>query len=452
MSYYAKYHLIYPKTEIAMKKIQLLLALFCLISCSTKQEINEKPCINSGGSIASFYVSSPLSFTDVDELKQYADNLTPLSKTSDGFVSYAETVMQLPDYDERPDAILSTKFGSVLNSEGEVIVGEYFIKLSEYGLLIGSLDNIEKVRELSKDSSILSKCVDKTFLPLINPYKEVYVVDGYDNVYLFDLFYLLPDTISTEESLSSQVETKSPAPGLVTYNKTLGDLNMLLDPYADFTVPPAGSQKVYYGDSYCNDTKIWQKEYFVLMDRGIKTKTMKKGFLGIWSKYQNPVEGGIINWVIEESGAFDVIYGTIVDVNAITYDSRSLDSHTVYTISARGQSLYSIMNVNLQQKINEGIGFSGNNNIEGVRFVVSDTKAYTRFPDRVESANVEKIEKNWPTLFIGTAAVNSTTIAPPDGNTLRTNNPYHTVSTLIYGQSTWNNNTTRGSKMVYSYN
>ena len=438
-----------------MKRTVFILSFFCLIACTSKQELNERPTMSTEGPGISFFVSEPLSFTGIDDLRDYADGMSPQSKSSVGFVSYAETVMQLPGYDERPDAILSNKFGSILNAEGEVIVGEYFIKLFQYGLIIGSIVEKEKVRELSADSSILSLCGGKTYLPLINPNREVYEVEGFDNIYLYDLFNYLADADLTKEDMTSPVETKSPAAGLVTYNKTLGDLNMLLDPYADFTVPPAGSQKVYYDDSHCNDTKIWQKEYLVLMDRGLKTKTMQKGFLGTWSKYQNPVEGGILNWVIEENSTFNVIYGSNADINKIKYDDRSSVSHNIYTISARGQSLSSIMNVNLQQKINEGNLLATNNNlnltIDGVRFVVSDSKAYTRFPNNTESANVEKIEKNWPTLFIGTASVNSSSVLHKDQE-LRKRIPYHTISAILYGQSTWNNNTTKGSKMVYHYN
>ena len=303
---------------------------------------------------------------------------------------------------------------------------------------------------LSEDSATLLRCEGTTKIESLNPYAEVFMISGFEHLYLFDLFGLL---VKSVEDSQSHIMTKSPASNLVTYNKNLGDLNMLLDPYADFTVPPAGSQKVLFDDSHCNDTKIWQKEYFFIMDRGIKIKTMQKGFLGTWSKFQNPVEGGVMNWVIEETSTFDAITGSTADINKIQYDDRSTVSHNIYTISARGQSFSSIMNTNLQQKINQGNALANSHNlnleIDGVRFVVSNTKAYTRFPNRVESANVEKIEKNWPTLFTGTASVNTSSVL--GDNSLRKRIPYHAQKALLYGQSTWNG-ATKGSKMVYNYN
>ena len=330
-----------------------------------------------------------------------------------------------------------------------MIVAGYFLKLTDFGILLGDIQQQETIRDLSKDSQMLSLCGEKICLEVINPYKKVRKLNSYDNIFFYDLFSLMDDVSFNGQS----TETRSPASNLVNYDKTLGDLNLLTDPYADFTVPPAGSQKVLYDDTHCNDTKIWQKDYLVTIDRGLKTKTMKKS-AGTWSKYQNPLEGGILNWVTVESGQFGVISGTVVDINKIKYGDRNPDpTHYIYTVSARGQGLTNIMNMNLQQKINEGnaVAVSHNLNvtITGVRYVVSDNLAYTRFPNDMVSDNVKKIELDFPTLFGGYATVNNSYIL--NSSQLKTRNSYHAVSSLLYGQSTWGSST-RGSKMTYHYN
>lgn len=370
-------------------------------------------------------------------------------RSTDGFVSYAETVMQQPGYDDMPEAIMSYKFGSVLNSEGELVVAGYFIKLCSHGLLIGRVQNAEIIRSLSTKQDVLSYCSSKTLIPDLNPSDEVYELYGYDQVYLFDLFHKKDEERKSDDGMIP--ETKSIAAGLVEYQTTRSSLGLVLDPYGDFTIPPAGQQKVLFDDSHCNDTKIWAKNYLVIYDSGIKIKTMQKGFLGTWSKFQNPIEGGVTSWIVEETGSFEDVYGTYVDINKVNYDSKNSLPRNVYTIRYN-DNLWNIMHVNLQQKINEGQALANSQNlsvvVEGVRFVVSDTKAYTRFPDRVDSENWLTIEKDWPTPFWGDAYSNTSYILNSTG--LKSRVSFKTIIAILYGQSTWNS-ATKGSIMLYNY-
>lgn len=430
-------------------KLILFLPLFLFMACTAKKEIflDERPLQSDS---KSFFISEPLSFDSIESLQEYASQ--PLTtKTADGFVSYLETVMAEPGYEDTPDAILSKRFGAILNADGEVIVAGYFAKLNNNGIVIGPETERDLVRFVASKMEPLSLIQEPVLLPALNPYKTVYRLKGYPDIYLFDLFGKKQSEMTVESGLTSN--TKSMAPNLVVYNRTLASLNMTLDPYADFTVPPSGSQKVLFDDTHCNDTKIWQKEYFFIMDSGIKVKTMEKNSIGIWSKFRNPIEGGVSKWVIQEHGEFEDIVGSTVDINKVNYDNRNHLPRNVYTINARGCSLGDIMSRNLQQLLDEGNALSNSNNlsvyVEGVRFVISDTIAYTRFPDRVDSANWLTIDQDWPTPFAGEAYSNTSYLL--QSQKLRNRVYYYTWSAVLYGQSTWNGYTV-GSKMVYTYN
>ena len=436
-----------------MKRIAFIFFVISLVvSCSDKQEVDvvSQKAVDSKES--SFVVSEPMAFPDVESLNSYGWNVSTKSKSLDGFVSFAETVMQEEDYDDRPNAIMSSRFGSVLNSEGEVIVAGYFLKLTDFGLLISDLAQKETVRTLSKDAATLSLCEGKAYLPSLNPNTPVRVIGGYENIYFFDMFGFLSNAGQVDKEESA--ETKSPAAGLVLYDKTLNDLGMSIDPYANMTVPPSGSQKVLYDDTHCNDTKIWQQEYYVTIDRGMKVKTMKKS-AGTWSKYQNPVEGGIRDWLIVESGAFGEIYGTIVDINKIKYGDRTPDPvHYVYTINARGSSMLDIVNAPLSSLIFQGNSVAASYGliyqVDAVRFVVNDNTAYTRFPNQgANEENVKKIERDWPTLFAGYLTVSQSYVL--DSSVLKRRSYYYSLGCLMYGQSRWGSDY-RGSKMLYHYN
>ena len=191
-------------------------------------------------------------------------------KSGSSFVSYSETVMREPGYDDRPNAILSERFGSYLNAAGEVTFGDYLLKVCDYGIMYAPIPMADRVRELSEDQNLLSYCGDKVRVEGINPSETFYKIDGYDGVYLYDTFNLLS---AGESSLADAVETKAISPNLVHY--------YLTGPLTTFTTPAPGSQKVLFSNTnYCNDTKVFQQNYGITSDGGLKTKTMKKGSWG----------------------------------------------------------------------------------------------------------------------------------------------------------------------------
>lgn len=414
----------------------------CLIFCSSccKEELtisSEQVQIAD----PEYSVSDPLHFDSAEALAssvwEYKGDIAVKSSSSP-FISFAETIMREPGYEDRPNAILSERFGSVLNSEGEVEFANYLLKVTDVGILYAPTDMADAVRELSKDNDLLSLCGNPVNCYDINSEKKFYTIDGHDGVVLFDTFHFLA---SEEDCAEKEIMTKSISNNLVNYT--------LSGPLATFTTPAAGDQKVLFSDpKYCNDTKAFQQDYGVTSDGGLKTKTMKKNNLGIWSKFSNPIEGGITLFSVFEYGTYDDIYINTPDINKVKYGGTA---KYVYTISARGTSASSHVPANIYGLVSEGnslaqsLGLSIQ--IDGIRFVLNDTNAVTVFLNETKSGTLEKIDYNWPVPIEGRTNCTQSYLGNTDVPNYAS---YYVVGFLAYGQSTMNYET-RGSAIGYNY-
>ena len=419
------------------KTIILISFLFILFSC--EKEAGNNTQIEEENK-NEYIVSKPLRFDTVESLRSSVwTGITPIdTRAPSSFVSFAETVMLEPGYEDRPNAILSERFGSILNSEGEVEFADYMLKVTDVGIIYAPVNMRDYVMELSEDADLLFHCVEKVEGIEINPLEAFYKIDSYDGIYLYDTFHLL----STDNlNLSSTIETKVISTDLVPYT--------LNGPLYTFTTPPAGSQKVlFYDTQYCNDTKVFQQNYGILSDGGLKTKTMEKGALGTWHKISNPIEGGIAFFTVFEFGTFDGITATTPDINKVKYSGKA---KYVYTISARGTTPQSHIPTNVSGLINQGNTLALNNGlsitVEGIRFVLNDANAVTVFPDIIDSGTYEKIDYNWPVPINGDTHCTQSYL----GHTPVPNYAsYYVVAFLAYGQST-RGFETRGSSVAYGY-
>lgn len=410
-------------------KLRFFLTTFLIatcISCDKETPIETNNATTENELIAKYPVSEPLHFDSVESLAMSMRNGLPFGNSkATSFVSYAETVMNEPGYDDRPNAILSTRFGSILNSEGEVEFGSYVLKVTEWGILYGPEQKEELVRELANSSELLSLCIETTICQELNPNETFYKVSGYDDIVLFDTFHYLT-SVDTNKRFEP-VATKSPAANLETY--------YLQGALGNFTRPLPGDQKVTFADeSYCNDTKVFQQGYGALSDGGLKTKTMKRNSLGIWNKISNQIEGGILGFSVFEYGSFDNIGVGAPDINKVKYENTV---KYIYTVNARGSSPQSRVGANITGRLSEGQALAASHNlqvtIEGVRFVINDTNAVTVFVDQRDSGNYDKIDYNWPVPLDGDTTVSQSYL----GNTLVPNYAsYYVVGFHAYGQST----------------
>lgn len=426
-----------------MKKI--VITLFLLVACFVTFVSCQKEIVCSSEneqeemSEFEYAISAPLHYETAESLASsiWSGKMAAV-KSGSSFVSYSETVMREPGYDDRSNAILSERFGSYLNAAGEVTFGDYLLKVCDYGILYAPVSMADRVRELCEDRNLLSYCGEKVRVEDINPAETFYKVDGYDGVYLYDTFNLLS---AEESSLAEAVETKAISPNLVHH--------YLSGPQTTFTIPAPGSQKVLFSNAnYCNDTKVFQQNYGFTSDGGLKTKTMKKGFLGTWSKFANPIEGGISFFTIYEWGPFENIHSSTPDINKVGYGSAT---KYIYSINARGTTPQEHVPAMISNLISQGNQLAQQNGLsitmDGIRFVLDDDYAVTVFCPLEDSGTYSKIDYSWPVPINGqTTGIHSYLGRTPNYGMLN----YYVVGFLAYGQSTMGSEV-RGSSVTYNY-
>ena len=431
-----------------MKKLPFLLLCTIIISCNETLQTSIPDVGNDVNPSSAEYPVLQFDSSEAIEVYMHGGPAICTKSASGDFLSYAETIMKEPGYDDRENVILSERFGMILNPVGELEFSNYLLKVSPVGILFGTIAQRNDIVRLSQDSTILSLCNGTVSIPEISSEAIFHTIKGYDGIVLFDTFGLID---ASNGSGIVEPETKSVSKNLINYPRNSFDLHFQVSWNAEFTVPPSGKQKVKFSDEdFCNDTKIYQQDYAVTSDGGLKTKTMRKRALGIWKKYSNQLEGGIINFSILESGNFSDINGQSYDISEVKYNGQK---KTIYTISRRGNDLQAVDRMNLSSLITAGNSAAKSHGIkeeiDAVRFVISDTEAITRFPNDITSGTFEKIELNWPVSFGGSVKTPNSYILGGKSK-IRSQGNYHVAHTTIYGQSTIENET-RGSKMTYKY-
>ena len=159
------------------------------------------------------------------------------------------------------------------------------------------------VRFVANMSNISSLC-QKENCPYISNKnsQESYSISGYDGIYVFDTFGLIEGwgrTIAENDSNETDIATKVYVDGEYQELNTnalelFGGTGMAADWRKSFVKPKSGNQKVKFSDKkHCNDTKIYQQNFGVDSDDGVKTKTMKKRLGTIWDKVNGPLEAAI---------------------------------------------------------------------------------------------------------------------------------------------------------------
>ena len=454
-----------------MKNIYILSAVFCIATISCAKIGEEKLGVNILDlNTAS---SAPMVYESVEELRNAICNGNVDVKSSD-FVSYAETVMQEDGYDELPWAINSTNFASILNSDGEVIFADTFLKLCRYGVIYAPVSKVDKARIYAS----YDECVDlvnrATSVPLyLSDDDCIFSFIEDPDIYVYDSFgYVTP----TDRSVP---DTKVLAPVTVNYKEYNYDQEDILVSdnklkwKRNFNVANAKNQKNNFTSNICNDTRIFQDNYGIYSESGVVTKTMKKNGIGIWSKFENQVNAGITDLVLCEEGVYlaretvvpDQMFSDFWDINTFKIDiageilNRNLTLATVVNYSeSRVLNMSNSEYENLKATIldwalDRGVYIS---ELDGIRFYNGEThKCYVRFNDE-ESSGVAKDKRIIMNYFWGGAKLNGHDSLLGSGITGGTNidgksYTYHVQKVTMYGYSEYAGEK-RGSRLFYNYN
>ena len=440
--------------------ITFALCAVTFISCSkefiVKDLDNEDPTNLSATS-----VSEPLHFATIDELEAAMHSARTKSTS---FVSYADAVMSTEEYEMKDNVILSEKFGSILNAYGEVSFDIYFLKVCDFGILYSLIEDKSQLRELAtkKVSDLNIIQCNNCPIPLKN-HEYIYKAEGYNNVYIYDTFGLFGNkTDVTIEGIDSMPITKvaSAISGDVKKYPANGeDLFQSGNNWsASFTIPKSSEQKRTFpsNNKIANDTKIWKQNYGITETGGVKSKTMKKGSLGIWTKISAPVTAAVTNLVIQESWTTDIPRYTAgwVSINETTYGGKSYVIATKQLSS--GNMNVNMSEITLLEEIERadkwardgGVVFE---KIDGIRYIGATGLVYVRLKDNVSFIEAKKSVIDFELPYGGSFDIGATWSNPNiSGDISSGKGSYKIFGVCMFGTSIYDNFEI-GSRMVYTF-
>ncbi len=347
-------------------------------------------------------LSRPLEFSSKESLfeaiKSFDSDAPTTRSHVTGFVSYYDSVMQEDDYDERPNAILSEAFGSILNPEGEVIYGDTFLKVGLKGVIYGPVAEIDSIRLLAESDDVDINSFDK----IIVGGNEEYRSQSNPSIYLSDTFGMFSDYPSSDSEIMvirSDIATYTdPTIGVIwgdVKTKKGGEMDQ------DYTWPNGSAQKTNFNSKVVNDTKIYKQHYAGVYDEsGVKTKTMRKKGI-FWNKFTADVTSAVTNVLICEPGTgftTNPPYGWY-DVSKTHYKGETFMIATKVVPSYIGLPMNSKA---VENECNEALTWAKQkgvdiSDVEGVRYIV--TSAPNECPVRLKDKVVKKHEAKNTLIF-----------------------------------------------------
>ena len=337
--------------------------------------------------------------------------------------------------------LLSSAFGSILNQDGELVFDDNLIHVSKYGLLYGPYEEKMVIRDLAENEKLPSLCNSRGYYaPLSN--SNFFIVDGYDNIYLYDTFGIVEKnnggnllTRSGYDALSGNVNSinitsQSDEVGFRWQENGLWRYNW----GAEFTIPGAGDQKQIFSDGkHCNDTKVYHQDYGIITDTGLKTKTMKKRALGYWDKVSGDMEAGIIELSVFEAFPSD-FNSPQGDVCTVHFGNKA---YTVKNVGIGNHSLAYYLQTVTWANVENSCTAS---NVDAIRYIdFAGKQAITFFPNQIVKKTDNKIELNFRVPFGG--------VSQGPGYI---NGEFHVIHQKLFGV-TVRNNEIRGTDISYLY-
>lgn len=438
-----------------MKKVIIFtLCTLTFASCAKDFITND---MNQETVITEFSVSEPLHFATINELE--AAMYSARTKSSD-FISYADAVMSTDEYDMKDNVILSEKFGSILNALGEVSYDKYFLKVCDFGILYSLTEDQNQLHDLAKmrvSDLNITKC-DNCPITLNNN-GCIFKADGYDSVYIYDTFELFSNTGDTIEAMPTTKVATATGGDVKNYSANGEDLFQSGNNWgASFTIPKNSEQKRTFpsNSKIANDTKIWKQNYGITETGGVKSKTMKKGALGIWTKISAPVTAAVTNLVIQESWTTDIprFAAGWVSINETTYGGKSYVIATKQLSS--GNMNVNMSDITLLEEIERadkwardgGVVFE---KIDGIRYIGATGLVYVRLKDNVSFIEAKKSVIDFELPYGGSFDIGVTWSNPNiSGDISSGKGSYKIFGVCMFGTSIYDNFEI-GSRMVYTF-
>lgn len=432
------------------KILCLAAIIICGIGCTKETGLTDRPAVETANE--NIEAVEPIDFASADALRAAVEginsDIASGAKTKSavpGFISYAETVMQEEGYDERPNAICSEAFGAILNPAGEVIFGDYMLKVCDCGILYSSKLDIDKVRDIAEDNELPGRLVriPASEFPIPADMETgIYRVADEEGIYLYDTFGLFSSEDNPGTATPEAVLTKASVVWAQEGFRTGPEYDR------EYVWPKSQKNKFPSNNKVANDTKIYKQNYAVYSEAGVKTKTMKKKGL-VWNKFDANVTSGITYILIKEGAyttALDNFLGTgWLDINTTKYPGRSFVIATkvvnkVTDVPSENTGVIADCNaaINWAQKKGKTV-----ENIDGIRYLVKQKDKDGKYFDtrvRIKDIIVTKYDSKNTIIF--KLKTERGTFSTSDGmfGQFKVNSEWYSVDNIyFYGFSEYNN-------------
>lgn len=212
-------------------------------------------------------------------------NTGNLPKEMNGVVSLSQT-LQLKSAEAETDIadtlIYSDLLKELLNNEYEIAIGNVFFRITEFGSFFTSLDNIELLRELEIDESMIKNSEQILYALGYSYTNGMYKVNCFENLFFYDTFRK-KDPILETPSVNIQVLKSTSLPSESEW-VDIDDRRTLVGKSWDDIWGFTKSVRNYFDSKHRVDVKFYAVRYPFYSEMGIKTKTQKKGWTGLWNK------------------------------------------------------------------------------------------------------------------------------------------------------------------------
>lgn len=186
------------------------------------------------------------------------------------------------NYIEDSDTLVcSDAFRSILNEDLEVQIGDILIKITPIGTILTNVSNKVLLKKIEFNDSFLTNCSKTNNALGIKTDEDLYQNMVYNGIYLFDT-YLKLRANNTEQI--PQISVLKSAPIETDFNVLSDGKTWAGNILASIFGFSKGDYKRYSNRDYCVDVKFYSQNFLVYSESGIKTKTQKQGWTGIWSK------------------------------------------------------------------------------------------------------------------------------------------------------------------------
>lgn len=193
------------------------------------------------------------------------------------------------DYEEADEdsLIVSDSFRQFLNEKNEIIVGDVFLRITEQGTFFTSANKACWLDSLVISDQTIENCININEALGFERDSCLYKVQDYDSLYVYDTFRKISKNLQNEDinlkssNINLKLSTTEPA---ASDYVTITSRGTLLGKGIDAIFGYSISEQNNFSSKYRTDAKFYSVDYLVKAETGVKTKTQKKGWTGIWNK------------------------------------------------------------------------------------------------------------------------------------------------------------------------